>query len=77
MVDGLSLVCENGHRFDVARQGYVNLLGPKDKRSKEITLPGKGHSVLTLDFVDEAGHPTRAALDNVIAYFGKQLTAAD
>jgi hypothetical protein len=22
-------------------------------------LPGKGHSVLTLDFVDEAGHPTR------------------
>ena len=46
-------------------------------RVKEITLPGKGHSVLTLDFVDEAGHPTRAALDNVIAYFGKQLTAAD
>ena len=45
-------------------------------RVKEITLPGKGHSVLTLDFVDEAGHPTRAALDNVIAYFGKQLTAA-
>ena len=46
-------------------------------RIDEITLPGKGHSVLTLDFVDEAGHPTRAALDNVIAYFGKQLTAAD
>ena len=34
MMDGLSLICENGHRFDVARQGYVNLLGPKDKRSK-------------------------------------------
>ena len=35
MMDGLSLVCENGHRFDVARQGYVNLLSPKDKRSKD------------------------------------------
>ena len=34
-MDGLSLVCEQGHRFDVARQGYVNLLGPKDKRSKD------------------------------------------
>jgi hypothetical protein len=45
-------------------------------RIDEITLPGKGHSVLTLDFVDEVGHPTRAALDNVIAYFGKQLTTA-
>jgi 23S rRNA (guanine745-N1)-methyltransferase len=33
-MDGASLVCEHSHRFDVARQGYVNLLGPKDKRSK-------------------------------------------
>lgn len=37
------------------------------------TLPGKGHSVLTLDFVDETGHPTRQALDAVLAYFGRQL----
>ncbi|MGN7501568.1 MAG: putative RNA methyltransferase [Alphaproteobacteria bacterium] len=28
------LVCENGHSFDVARQGYVNLLPVQDKRSK-------------------------------------------
>ena len=35
VIDELSLVCEHGHRFDVARQGYVNLLGPKDKRSKD------------------------------------------
>lgn len=34
-IDGASLVCEHGHRFDVARQGYLNLLGPKDKRSKD------------------------------------------
>jgi hypothetical protein len=37
------------------------------------TLPGKQHSVLTLDFVDEAGHPTREALDNILAYFQAQL----
>ena len=34
-IDGVSLVCEHGHRFDVGRQGYVNLLGSKDKRSKD------------------------------------------
>ena len=39
------------------------------------TLPGKGHSVLTLDFVDESGHPTRAALDEILAYFAHQLLA--
>ena len=37
------------------------------------TLPGKGHSVLTLDFVDEAGHPTRNALDDILGYFHRQL----
>lgn len=37
------------------------------------TLPGKGHSVLTLDFVDEQGHPTRAAMDEILAYFDSQL----
>ena len=29
------LVCENGHAFDMARQGYVNLLPVQHKRSKE------------------------------------------
>ena len=46
-------------------------------RVQEITIPGKGHSVLTLDFVDEAGHPTRAALDNVIQYFSSRLIPAN
>ena len=46
-------------------------------RIDEIALPGRGHSVLTLDFVDEEGHPTRAALERVLAYFTRQLTAAD
>lgn len=37
------------------------------------TLPGKGHSVLTIDFVDEQGHPTREALDDILTYFAAQL----
>jgi dienelactone hydrolase len=37
------------------------------------TLPGEGHSVFTLDFVDEEGHPTRQALESVLEYFTSQL----
>jgi len=29
------MLCPRGHSFDVARSGYVNLLQPQDKRSKE------------------------------------------
>lgn len=39
------------------------------------TLPGKGHSVLTLDFVDEEGHPTTQALGEIMDYFNSKLTA--
>ena len=46
-------------------------------RVQETTIPGKGHSALTLDFVDEAGHPTRTALDNVIRYFSSHLNLAN
>ncbi len=46
-----------------------------DRRRIDLhTLPGKGHSVLTLDFVDKAGHPTTQALENVISYFRSSLT---
>jgi dienelactone hydrolase len=31
------------------------------------------HSVLTEDLVDEPGHPTRDALDRVLAFFGERL----
>ena len=37
------------------------------------TLPGKGHSVFTLDFSDDAGHPTQAAFATVVDYFNKAL----
>ena len=45
------------------------------ERVRLVTLPGKGHSVLTLDFVDEEGHPTRQALDDITGYFLERLTA--
>ena len=43
------------------------------KRVITHTLPGKGHSVLTLDFVNEHGHPTREALNDIMEYFSIQL----
>ena len=33
--EGTQLRCESGHHFDIARQGYVNLLGAADKRSQD------------------------------------------
>jgi dienelactone hydrolase len=38
-----------------------------------IEIPGKGHSVLTEDLVDEPGHPTLDALDRVIDFFRERL----
>ena len=32
--DHRSYVCANGHTYDIARSGYVNLLQPQDKRSR-------------------------------------------
>ncbi|HVT92563.1 MAG TPA: methyltransferase domain-containing protein [Bryobacteraceae bacterium] len=31
----LHLTCERGHSFDVARSGYINLLQPQERRSKQ------------------------------------------
>jgi 23S rRNA (guanine745-N1)-methyltransferase len=33
--EGRRLVCPRGHSFDVARSGYINLLQPQDRRSKQ------------------------------------------
>lgn len=69
VMDELSLVCEHGHRFDVARQGYVNLLSPKDKRSKD---PGDSRKMvsaraafLNADFYRPLA---RACLDITLGY---------
>jgi dienelactone hydrolase len=36
-------------------------------------IPRTAHSVLTEHLVDEAGHPTRAALEQVLAFFAERL----
>jgi dienelactone hydrolase len=36
-------------------------------------IPRSAHSVVTKDLVDEAGHPTREALDRVIGFFRERL----
>jgi dienelactone hydrolase len=33
------------------------------------------HSVVTLDLVDQEGHPTRQALDRVLSFFRERLTS--
>lgn len=38
-------------------------------------IPGRAHAVLTVDLVDEPGHPTRAALERVMAFLGERLKA--
>ena len=53
-LQGRTLRCEQGHSFDVARQGYVNLLGAGDKRSRD---PGDSKEMIVArrEFL-EAGH---------------------
>ncbi len=40
-------------------------------------IPRTAHSVVTSDLVDEEGHPTREALDRVLAFFRERLIEAD
>ncbi|HSO32482.1 MAG TPA: dienelactone hydrolase family protein [Labilithrix sp.] len=37
-------------------------------------IPRSAHSVVTLDLVDQAGHPTRIALDRVLSFFRERLS---
>ena len=36
-------------------------------------LPGKGHAIITIDFVDEEGNPTHQTLQEIFTYFDHQL----
>ena len=42
-------------------------------RGNRYGIPRQAHSVVTHDLVDEAGHPTRVALDRVLAFFEERL----
>lgn len=39
-------------------------------------IPAMAHSVVTKDLVDEAGHPTRVALDRMMSFFAERLKTA-
>ena len=44
------------------------------KRGNPHGVPRAAHSVLSHHFVDEPGHPTRAALDRVLAFLSERLS---
>ena len=56
-------------RFDAIARAFND----DRERVELVTLPGRGHAVLTAHFVDRAGHPTRAALDRVLAHLNARL----
>jgi dienelactone hydrolase len=68
-----------GARFDTLRrelgEGFEGIeidSGPGNPHG----ISRIAHSVVTKDLVDEAGHPTRQALDRVLAVFRERLQAA-
>jgi dienelactone hydrolase len=42
-----------------------------------FAIPARAHAVLTVDLVDEPGHPTRAALNRVLAFLDERLRPPD
>ncbi len=58
-------------KFDLIRRRF------NDEKERIILheLPGNGHSILTLDFVDQKGHPTKNALEEVMHYFDQRLVS--
>lgn len=54
---GQAFQCENNHQFDVAKQGYVNLLQPQHKKSKQ---PGDSPEMVEarFRFLDQGHYQT-------------------
>ena len=46
-------------------------------RGNPYGIKKRAHSVLTLDLVDEPGHPTHAALERVLAFLRERLLTSD
>jgi 23S rRNA (guanine745-N1)-methyltransferase len=62
--EGQRLVCGNGHAFDIARSGYVNLLQPQERRSKD---PGDSAEAATARRRIHDRGITRPLLDAIAA----------
>ncbi len=75
---GNSMQCDSGHSFDIARQGYINLLNASDKRSRD---PGDSRDMVVARgaFLD-GGHyqPLAKKLTEVIRpMMAESLTVVD
>ncbi|CAA0109224.1 23S rRNA (guanine(745)-N(1))-methyltransferase [Halioglobus japonicus] len=78
VVSGKQLCCASGHSFDIARQGYVNLLGAQDKRSRD---PGDSKAMVAArrDFLNQ-GHYLPIAehlAEIVVPLLGNSAVIAD
>jgi dienelactone hydrolase len=64
-----------GQRFEHLRQTFGDAFEAieLDPASANPAGPKPAHSVLTNHLIDEAGQPTRAALDRVLGFLGEQL----
>jgi dienelactone hydrolase len=64
-------------RFERLRRelgdGFIGVEIPSSSVPNGAMPNGRPHSVLTEDLVDEPGHPTRAALDQVLDFFRDRL----
>jgi dienelactone hydrolase len=68
-----------GERFKTLERMFgKNFIGIEINSSpgNEHGIPSGAHSVLTTDLVDEPGHPTRKALDDVLAFLAERLKPA-
>lgn len=69
----------SGTRFDTLRRELgdgFEAIEIDSGRGNRHGIPRTAHSVVTLDLVDEAGHPTREALDRVLSFFAERLRPA-
>ncbi len=65
-----------GARFDALRDAFgetIETIEIDSSAGNSHGIARTAHSVLTADLVDEAGHPTRQALDRVLAMFAERL----
>ncbi|HAE78003.1 MAG TPA: 23S rRNA (guanine(745)-N(1))-methyltransferase [Morganella sp. (in: Bacteria)] len=67
-----SYSCENHHQFDLAKEGYINLLPVQFKRSKE---PGDSKEMMQARRAFLDNHHYRPLRDQVIAAFEQYLPA--
>jgi len=68
-----------GERFETLRRelgsGFEGIEIDSSKGNAH-GIAGSAHSVVTTDLVDQAGHPTREALDRVLGFFAERLRPA-